>query len=145
MIKRCMLALAASLGVAAAPPAPADPTVAARMRAHVEFLASDLLEGRDTGSRGHEIAAAYVVTQFKLLGLQPGGAGGSWYQQVPFRRATHAAAPEMSIIRDGKPIALKHGQELALRPSLTQKERSIDAPLVFVGHGISEPRLGIDE
>src|SRR4051794_15281123 len=84
---------AASLGLilAAAAPAPqrATPIFSAdRFRAHVTFLADDRLEGRDTGSRGHEIAAAYVASQFVGLGLTPGGENGGWYQQVPFRSAT---------------------------------------------------------
>ena len=57
------------------------------MRGHIEFLADDLLEGRGTGTRGHEIAAAYVASQFRSLGLQPAGENGSWYQWVPLRRA----------------------------------------------------------
>src|SRR6185436_413791 len=48
-----------------------------RFRAHVAFLADDLLEGRDTGSRGHEIAARYVASQFESFGLKPGGTNGS--------------------------------------------------------------------
>ena len=67
--------------------AAADPAAAARVRGHIEFLADDLLEGRGTGTRGHEIAAAYVASQFRSLGLQPAGENGSWYQWVPLRRA----------------------------------------------------------
>ena len=43
-------------------------------RAHVAFLADDLLEGREAGSRGYDIAARYVAAQFEALGLQPGHA-----------------------------------------------------------------------
>ena len=68
--------------------ASADPAAAQRIRADVEFLASDLLEGRDTGSRGYEIAASYVAAQFRAIGLKPAGENGGWYQQVPFRRAS---------------------------------------------------------
>ena len=52
-------------------------------RAHLEFLASDLLEGRGTGTRGGELAAAYIATQFKRLGLAPAGDSGSYYHRVP--------------------------------------------------------------
>src|SRR6188768_443553 len=50
---------------------PADPSIGRRIRADVEFLASDKLEGRDTGSRGHAIAADYVASQFRAIGLEP--------------------------------------------------------------------------
>jgi hypothetical protein len=47
------------------------------LRAHVEYLADDLLEGRATGSRGHALAAAYVAAQFKQLALAPLGDSAS--------------------------------------------------------------------
>lgn len=57
-------------------------------RAHMAFLADDLLEGRGTGTRGHEIAARYVAAQFEAIGLKPAGENGSYYQRVPFRQIT---------------------------------------------------------
>jgi hypothetical protein len=143
-------ALAALLVVAPAPAQPTAETAAEsaavqRVRGHVEFLASDLLEGRDTGSRGHEIAAAYVASEFRKLGLQPGGAQGSWYVQVPLRRASHDGVPTVTLVKNGRTVQLTSGADFGLRPSLTERDRSIDAGLVFVGHGISDPRVGIDE
>ena len=54
---------------------------------HLRFLSSDLLEGRATGSRGYDIAARYVSSQFEALGLKPGGKDG-WYQDVQFVTAS---------------------------------------------------------
>src|SRR5258707_13134929 len=54
-----------------------------KIRAHVKFLASDLLEGRGTGQRGGDIAAEYIATQFWLYGLEPGAENGSYFQDVP--------------------------------------------------------------
>jgi hypothetical protein len=136
-----LIALAAG---AAAPPQP-DRTAEDRVRAHVEFLADDLLEGRATGERGHAIAAAYVAGQFRALGLRPGGENGGWYQQVPFRRATHAKAPVIRLLEGGRSTALAQGAEIAVAPSLTQKQRRIDTALVFVGYGLSDKRLGLDD
>src|SRR5438270_8784354 len=96
--------LAAALAAAAAPAqnavaagAAAPDFSADRFRAHVTFLADDRLEGRDTGSRGHEIAAAYVASQFVGLGLTPSGENGGWFQQVPFRSATLDGPVSLSI------------------------------------------------
>lgn len=139
-----LLCLAALLS-GAAPAQTIDVHAADRIRAHVEFLASDLLEGRDTGSRGHSIAAAYVASEFRKLGLRPGGQNGSWLVPVPFRRASHAATPTMSLSVGGRRIPLVIGKDAALRPSLTERQRSLSAPLIFVGHGISDARLGIDD
>jgi hypothetical protein len=68
-------------------PAAAQQAMAAveaqRIRAHVRFLASDLLEGRGTGQRGGDIAAEYLATQFALYGLKPAGDNGTYMQKVP--------------------------------------------------------------
>src|SRR6202171_4016524 len=56
---------------------------AEKIRAHVKFLASDLLEGRGTGQRGGDIAAEYIATQFALSGLKPAGDKGTYFQNVP--------------------------------------------------------------
>ena len=53
------------------------------LRGHVSFLASDLLEGRDTPSPGLEIAAEYIAAHFRGLGLEP-LPGGSYFQLAPY-------------------------------------------------------------
>ena len=144
--KLTALPLALALIGAAAPPSmPARATPVERVRAHVEFLASDLLEGRETGTRGHEIAAAYVASQFKALGLTPGGENNGWYQQVPFRRATLKSVPSITYSVGGQTIILAQGVDLAVQPSLMKEETAIDAGLTFVGFGIADPVLGIDD
>ena len=55
-----------------------------KIRAHVKFLADDLLEGRGPGLRGAEIASQYIATQFALYGLKPGGDNGTYLQQINF-------------------------------------------------------------
>jgi Zn-dependent M28 family amino/carboxypeptidase len=142
-LRRAALIAAALLLSAAAPP-PAQGTAADRIRADVEFLASDLLEGRDTGSRGHAIAADFVASRFRAIGLKP-GTNGSWFQQVPFRRASHVGVPRVALVRGARTTPLTSGTDFALDPSLTEQNRAVDAPLVFVGHGISDPGLGVDD
>ena len=134
--------------VAAAAPAPAqspDSKSAARVRGHIEFLADDLLEGRGTGTRGHEIAAAYVASQFRSLGLQPAGENGSWYQWVPLRRARLVEGKNSISISTGTGFAPVSEFDLGLRPSLTERRRAIDAGMVFVGYGLSDQRLGLND
>jgi Zn-dependent M28 family amino/carboxypeptidase len=145
-VKRRVLPL---LGLAAlllgASPPKSDSLAAERIRAHVEFLASDLLEGRDTGSRGHEIAANYVASEFRQLGLTPGGTNGDWFVRVPFRRATLDGTPKISLTVGKRATPLAVGSDAAARPSIADRQFSLDAPLVFVGYGISDGRLGIDD
>src|ERR1700691_6780685 len=68
-------------------PAPARTAAASidpeKIRAHVRFLSLDLLEGRGPGTRGAELAAEYIATQFALAGVEPAGENGSYFQKVP--------------------------------------------------------------
>ena len=104
-------ALSLAVGGASAAPAPgadAPEFSAARFKAHVAFLADDALEGRDTGSRGHEVAAAYVASQFISLELKPGGENGGWYQQVPFRAATLSGTPTVTLSGPGGTLTWRY-------------------------------------
>jgi hypothetical protein len=69
----------------------------ASVRAHLEFLASDALNGRGSGTRDEQIAAEYVGAHFRRLGLKPGGAGGSYVQAVEIVRTPAAAKPSIAI------------------------------------------------
>ena len=124
---------------------PTDEAMARRIRADVEFLASDGLEGRDTGSRGYAVAADYVASQFRAIGLEPAGEKGGWFQQVPFRRASYERPPRLVLTAAGRTIALEHGKDAALRPSVTAKSRNLTAGFVFVGYGLKDRRFGLDD
>ena len=133
------------MGAAVPTLAPVDPQAVNRIRGHVQFLASDDLEGRDTGSQAYRIAAQYVASQFSAVGLKPGGTNGGWFLEVPFRKATHAQPPTVTLVHGGERVALKIGADVSLRPSMTQKSVSAEAPLVFVGRGINDAALGIND
>src|SRR5437762_7246792 len=123
------------------PPAAVAGITAERMRAHMSFLADDLLEGRGTGTRGHEIAARYVQTQFELLGLKPAGVNG-YRQQVSFRSIT--VVPEQSSVvmkRNGKSTPLKIYEDVLPVGNETSTDVSVEAPAAFVGYGVSAAHL----
>lgn len=144
-VRYALFALVLLVAAGASGAATPASSAADRVRSHVEFLSSDLLEGRGTGTRGHEIAAAYVAAQFRALGLVPAGEQGGWYQWVPLRRATLVAGKSSVILLDGgKPVGLADGA-LSVRPSLTEKVRSFDAGLVFAGYGIDDARFGFND
>src|SRR5205085_10550368 len=105
-------------------------------RAHVTFLADDLLEGREAGTRGYDIASRYVATQFAALGLQPAGVDGGWYQPVEFSRFTGGATGTMTV----GSTTFTLGREMTMRASADISAVAVDAPLVFVGYGIDQPR-----
>ena len=109
-------------------------------RAHMAFLADDLLEGRGTGKRGHEIAARYVAAQFEAMGLKPAGHDGTYFQRVPLREIT--AEPDkcaVSLTENGSASQLKWGDDFIMRGSEVSPDVSIEAPVVFVGYGVRTP------
>ena len=143
LIAVAFLAVAATAG--AQVPSTAEQDIARRVRADVEFLASDSLEGRETGSRGYAIAAEYVASQFRAIGLEPAGDNGSWFQQVPFRRATNDKPPKLTLTIGGQQIALDTQKDGTVRPSVTEKLRSLSAGFVFVGYGLKDNRYAFDD
>jgi Zn-dependent M28 family amino/carboxypeptidase len=112
-----------------------------RIRAHVRFLADDLLEGRGPGTRGGDLAAKYIATQFALDGLDPVGDDGSYFQKVPLY-AVHTVEDQTSfsfVPKDGSPIPLKYGDDIVTKDETGSDTADIDAPVVFVGYGIDAP------
>src|SRR3990167_3752481 len=64
----------------------------AAMLAHTKGLSSDEFEDRRPGSRGEERTVAYLVDEFKKVGLKPGNTDGTYVQQVPLVGITTSPA-----------------------------------------------------
>lgn len=118
----------------------------AAIAAHLQFLASDELEGRDTGSRGHQIAANYIASQFQALGLAPAGDNNSYFQQVPLRSARlQQESVKLSFRRGAEAWQLSYPQQFFSGASLNQTEVAVTAPLVFVSYGLVSAEFGLDD
>lgn len=141
---------AAALAVSVPAPPPAAFTPQA-FRAHVAFLADDLLEGRDIGSRGHEIAARYVAERFAAIGLTPGGdpdggGGTGWLQRIPFQKTGPlTAASTLTVTGPAGTQRFVHGVDVLMSPSPLHPAEAVSAPLVFVGYGLENRALGLDD
>jgi Zn-dependent M28 family amino/carboxypeptidase len=137
-----------------------------KIRAHVRFLADDLLEGRGPGLRGGELAAKYIATQFALYGLKPGGDTGTYFQQVDFfgmtvirDKTTFSFAPgaTSSIVNTAagpspspsdkqfRGIHLAFGPDYVVNNPRHTPVVDIDAPIVFVGYGVTAPEYNWDD
>jgi Zn-dependent M28 family amino/carboxypeptidase len=128
------------LGLPAAASASLQGIDAERIRAHVRFLADDLLEGRGTGTRGSDLAAKYIATQFALYGLKPAGDDGGYLQKVAFTGVHTLATTQASLQPEhGGALTLKLGQDFVVGNQTQTDSVDIDAPLVFVGYGIEAP------
>ncbi len=127
----------------AASPCGIDPE---RIRAHVKFLSSDLLEGRGMGQRGSDIAAEYIATQFALDGLKPAGDQGTYFQEVPMVKITTLPDTTMSLVpKSGEPAQLKNLDDFVIHNETQTDVADIDAPIVFVGYGITAPEYKWDD
>ena len=118
-----------------------------KIRAHVRFLSLDLLEGRGPGTRGAELAAEYIATQFALDGLEPAGENGSYFQKVPLF-AVHTVEDKTKfafVPSSGQPIDLAYGSQIVSKDETGQSTADFDAPIVFVGYGIYAPEYTWDD
>jgi len=116
------------------------------IKAHVEYLADDLLEGRGTGSRGHALAAAYVTAQFKQLGLKPAGDKGSYLQSVPLIEATLVLPGSAAkLLHDDESTVFEYGADYLPGADYSAPASTLTAPLAFAGFGITAPELGYDD
>ncbi|MFQ5817487.1 MAG: M28 family peptidase [Terriglobia bacterium] len=116
-----------------------------RMRAHVQFLASDLLEGRGTGQRGGELAAAYIATQFALAGLQPAGPDGGYFQRVPLMGLETKTTTTLTFLTPRGERHLHYLEEFVATAETQQEVQEVDAEVVFVGYGIEAPEYEWDD
>lgn len=147
LIVRAIVGIAAA-ALAAVSTAAAEPTFSPdRFRAHVEFLASDLVEGRSPGTRGYDLAALYVAEQFRGLGLQPAGENGTWYQTVRLQERRFGTGGASLTITggDGKTQRFANADNVLTSPSPLEPETRFDAPLVFVGFGMDDPAHGFND
>lgn len=115
------------------------------VRAHMKFLADDLLEGRDTGSRGHEIASSYIAANYEALGLKPFGDDG-FYQWMPARQTRLIANSATFTLHGGEnDIELAYPRAFFSGPSAASTEQSVTADLVFAGYGMVSDTFEIDD
>jgi hypothetical protein len=112
--------------------------------AHVQFLADDTLEGRNVGTPGFDKAADYVEGQFQAIGLKPAGTTG-FRQSVKLEsRLLVPDQSRLAVVRDGREEPLVLGQDAALS-ARGELDGSTEAPMVFIGYGLSIPEAGWDD
>ena len=116
------------------------------IQAHMLFLSDGLLQGREPGTRGYDIAAAYIATQMKSLGLSPAGVNGGWVQVVPFRKfRVVPGQTTLELLQNGKTTALVFGQDYVMDGDPEHNESVLDVPLVFAGYGVAAPEINYDD
>ena len=138
-----LLAACATVEAPAAPsPASFD---AARLSEHVRVLADDSFQGRGIATPAEDMVVRYLSEQYAAAGFEPGGPGGAWTQDVSLNRFT-ASNIQADFTVGGETIALNQGQQITISTRLPGDHVAIaDAPLVFVGYGITAPERDWDD
>lgn len=120
--------------------APPPTASADQVEAHVRFLADDKLEGREAGTRGHDLAALYVAERFRALGLEPAGVDGSYLQPVPLLSySLDQSAANTLTVTDGADLQLEYGADYIVSASPFAEDGDVEGPAVFVGYGFTSP------
>jgi Zn-dependent M28 family amino/carboxypeptidase len=145
MRSAALLFLLAAPLAAQAPPAGSPAARVARaldprvLRAHLEFLADDALEGRAPGTRGGATAAKYIAAQFERLGLEPAGDSGTWFQRVPIIALT----PEPTLaVAGASPAPLEWKKDFVMWSMRNDPAVRTRGDAIFVGYGIVAPEHG---
>ena len=111
---------------------------------HVNYLASDSLEGRLSGTPGNEKAAGYIAAEFKRFGLQPLGDSGAFTQKFDFVGGINLGANNfLTFQRSGRDTALTLQKDFI--PVASSASDSVSGDVVFVGYGISAEKLNYDD
>jgi Zn-dependent M28 family amino/carboxypeptidase len=122
-----------------------------RLSDHVRILASDEFEGRGPATPGEQKTVAYLIEQMKAAGLSPGGdlkkGTRAWTQDVPLAQFDIEGPTNLSVTAAGQQRALAQGKEIAVRAAATNIDRVQfkDAPLVFLGYGVTAPERKWDD
>jgi Zn-dependent M28 family amino/carboxypeptidase len=142
---RFLLPLLATTSLLAQGSNPGPRVQEAPLRAHLAFLADDLLEGRGTGQRGAELTVRYLETQLQALGLKPGH-GTSYRQSVSLLGLrTLVSQSTLSFMGAGACASPKFGPEIVFGAGVAQADQTFDAPVVFAGFGIDAPEFRWDD
>jgi Zn-dependent M28 family amino/carboxypeptidase len=124
----------------------AEAIQASGLRADIRFLAHDLLEGRGPGSRGDQLAQAYVAARLEGMGLEPGAPDGSWFQPFDLVKIVTHAPATLQARKGGEALDYKLLDDYAAESGTAAPQSGVqDAEIVFVGYGIVAPEYQWDD
>ena len=113
---------------------------------HLEYLSSDELKGRDTGSEGYALAADYVADEFKNNGLLPFGDDNTYFQKVPLtKRSLIKSTIKVEAFLNGEKVEGKYGENISFLLNPNYDKIETEQELVFVGYGNILPEYNIND
>jgi Zn-dependent M28 family amino/carboxypeptidase len=126
---------------------PTSPRITAeRLRGHVRFLSSDMLEGRGPASRGDKLAQEYIAAQMEAVGLEPGAPDGTFFQPFDLVGVDTHGPETIAAVRGAENVELKRHQDYVAVSGVTEPEAHLkDAEIVFAGYSIVAPEYQWDD
>mgnify|MGYP003948785711 CR=1 FL=1 len=121
-----------------------DAITTPKMRADLEFLASDALRGRLTDTPENAIALEWVAARFKWLGLAPMGANGTYFQTYNLSLGALGTGPNEMSVASGDQV-VRHDSATGFYPLRFSASGTATGAVVFAHFGISAPALGYDD
>jgi Zn-dependent M28 family amino/carboxypeptidase len=113
---------------------------------HIKVLSSDKFEGRAPGTNGEELSVAYIETQFKDLGLQPGNPDGTYIQKVPLVGIKASEARPLTFVKGSQALGLRWKEDVVAWTKHVADSASIDkSDVVFAGYGVEAPEYNWDD
>jgi len=112
---------------------------------HTSVLASDIFEGRGTGTTGGDLAAKYIALEYSKYGLKPVGNEPSYYQNIPMHGSFPLSSSELKIYLDSKETSLNLEKDYLIYKSGQQTFIPLPLQLVFVGYGIIAPEFDYND
>jgi Zn-dependent M28 family amino/carboxypeptidase len=113
---------------------------------HIKVLSSNKFEGRAPGTRGEDLSVAYIETQFRDLGLQPGNPDGTYIQKVPLVGIKAAETRPLTFVKGSQALGLKWRDEVVAWTKHVADTASIaKSDVVFAGYGVEAPEFNWDD
>lgn len=129
-----------------ASPAGAQEIRASNLTETVRTLASDQFQGRAPGTVGEERTIGYLIGRLQALGLEPAGTNGGWTQPVPLLHTALGEPSKLAFARGGATTPLVQGTDIYVSTLQPADVAAVaNAPLVFVGYGVTAPERGWDD
>ena len=117
-----------------------------RMSEITRTLASEAFQGRAPGTPGEDRTIPYLIEQFKAAGLEPAGENGGWTQEVPLIHTQLTTPVKVSVAQGGQTLPLNFPDDIYLGTTRAVDRVAIaNAPMVFVGYGVTAPERGWDD
>jgi len=111
------------------------------IRSHIAYLADDKLKGRLPGTEGYQMAADYIVDQYKKIGLMPGGDKDEYTQKLVIRKSILNNSSPVTVLKDknGNTDTLAFIKDFTPAPHPLKENSSAEGQLVFAGYGVEIP------